>query len=174
VAEKRKKTGLYLLIIVGIIALAGVLIYLSTPKKKSGDSFLAPGKNWNSPKKVEDYFVEMLNMSPDEAIIVRQRGGSQGTVDLRLSDKTTLEALIGNLYYYGFIRNQESFRYALLHTDDMGSADKVIVVDEKRAIDVNAEYRISEDMDAWQIADILLNKPSGRFDFDEYGYFFMP
>ena len=41
-------------------------------------------------------------------------------------------------------------------------------------IDTNAEYRISENMSAWELADLLLNKPAGHFSFDEYNYFFMP
>jgi len=73
-----------------------------------------------------------------------------------------------------FKRREKSFRYALGHTKDVTSSDNAIIVDKNRTIDKNAEYRISEDMDAWQIADILLNRPSGHFAFDEYNYFFMP
>lgn len=138
------------------------------------ENFKAPGRNWNSSKKVEDYFMERLRMTPQEAQDIRNKPGVDGTVDLRINTNVTLDALVGNLYYYGFVRDEKAFRYALEHTKDTTPSDKAIVVDEGRTIDTNAEYRISENMDAWQIADILLNRPSGHFSFDEYGYFFMP
>lgn len=138
------------------------------------ENFKAPGRNWNSSKKVEDYFVERLRMSPQEAQDIRNKPGVDGTVDLRINTNVTLDALIGNLYNYGFVRDEKAFRYALEHTKDITPSDKAIVVDSGRTIDTNAEYRISENMDAWQIADILLNRPSGHFPYDEYGYFFMP
>ena len=138
------------------------------------ENFKAPGRSWNSSKKVEDYFVERLRMTPQEAQDIRNKPGVDGTVDLRINTNVTLDALVGNLYYYGFVRDDKAFRYALEHTKDVTPSDKAIIVDANRTIDTNAEYRISENMDAWQIADILLNRPSGHFSFDEYGYFFMP
>ena len=161
------------LIIGGVLLVLGVSA-LFLPKKPNEDNFKAPGKGWSSPKKVEDYFVERLRMAPEEASRIRSKPGVDGTVDLRINDKTTLNALIGNLYYYGFVRDENSLRYALEHTKDVTPSDKAIVVDKNRTIDTNAEYRISENMDTWQIADILLNRPSGHFSFDEYNYFFMP
>lgn len=141
---------------------------------KLDEKYSAPGKNWNSPKKVEDYFIERLNMSPQEALAIRSRPGVDGNVNLRINTITTLNALVGNLYYYGFIKDEDAFRYALEHTKDTTASDKAIKVGVSGTIDTNAEYRISEDMNAWEIADILLNKPSGHFAFDEYNYFFMP
>jgi len=139
------------------------------------ENFKAPGKDWNSPKKVEGYFVEKLRMTPQEAIDIRSKEkGNDGTVDLRINSNVTLEALIANLHYYGFIRDERAFKYALEHTKDVTPSEKAIKIGENRTIDINAEYRISEDMTAWQIADILLNRPSGHFSFDEYNYFFMP
>lgn len=138
------------------------------------DNFKSPGRSWNSPKKVEDYFIERLRMTHQEAQDIRNKPGVDGNVDLRINTNVTLDALIGNLYYYGFVRDEKSFRYALEHTKDITPSDKAIVVDKNRTIDTNAEYRISENMDAWQIADILLNRPVGHFPYDEYGYFFMP
>jgi len=167
-----KKTFQIVLVILLLLTL-GVLVYFKLTKPDT-DSFKAPGRSWNSEKKVEDYFIERLRMSQKEASEIRFRPGVDGLVNLRINDKTTLNALIGNLYYYGFIRDEESFKYALTHTKDTTPSDKAIMVDKERSIDTNAEYRISENMDAWQIADILLNKPSGHFPFDEYGYFFMP
>src|SRR4030043_262439 len=92
-----------------------------------------------------------------------------GVSALFLSEK---KPNVENLAYYGFVRDEKSLRYALEHTKDVTPSGKAIVVDKNRTIDTNAEYRISEDMDTWQIADILLNRPSGHFTFDEYNYFF--
>jgi len=162
------------LIVGGVLLVLGVSVFLLSEKQPNMDNFKAPGRSWNSPKKVEDYFIERLRMSSEEASKIRSKPGVDGTVDLRISDKTTLDALVGNLAYYGFVRDEKSLRYALEHTKDVTPSDKAIVVDKNRTIDTNAEYRISENMDAWQIADILLNRPSGHFPYDEYGYFFMP
>lgn len=162
------------LIIGGLLLILGVSVFLLAEKKPNMDNFKAPGRSWESPKKVEDYFVERLRMTSQEAQDIRNKPGVDGTVDLRINTNVTLDALVGNLAYYGFVRDEKSLRYALEHTKDVTPSDKAIVVDKNRTIDTNAEYRISEDMDTWQIADILLNRPSGHFPYDEYGYFFMP
>jgi len=172
-AKRFPKSRFYIIAGGILFIILGVFVYskLSGP---NWESFNAPGRSWNSPKKVEDYFIERLSMTPKEASEIRSKPGTDGTVDLRINTNTTLNGLVGNLYYYGFIRDENSFRYALEHTKDVTPGDKAIKVDEGRTIDTNAEYRISEDMSAWQIADILLNRPSGHFAFDEYNYFFMP
>jgi hypothetical protein len=162
------------LIIGGVLLILGISAFLLSEKQPNMDNFRAPGKEWNSPKKVEDYFIERLHMTPKEASEIRSRPGVDGNINLRINTNVTLNALVGNLTYYGFVRDENSLRYALEHTKDVTPSDKAIVVDKNRTIDTNAEYRISENMDAWQIADILLNRPSGHFTFDEYNYFFMP
>lgn len=162
--------------IIGIFILfmvIGLFIYIKF-SKPSSDSFEAPTRSWDSPKKVENYFIEFLHMTPKEAVEIREKSGVDGKIDLRINTNVTLDALIGNLYYYGFIKDQNSFRYALTHTKDITPSDNAIKVGLTGTVDKNAEYRISETMDAWQIADILLNKPTGHFEFDEYNYFFMP
>lgn len=145
--------------------------YFSKPNK---ENFKAPGKNWESAKIVEDYFIEHLHMPVAEAEQIRSKPGVDGTVDLRISTEVTLDALIGNLFYYGFVRDENAFRHALEHTKDTTPSDKAIKVGKDGTIDTNAEYRISENMSAWELADLLLNKPAGHFPFDEYNYFFMP
>jgi len=141
--------------------------------KPNEENFKATGRSWNSSKKVEDYFVERLRMTPKEASEIRSKPGVDETVDLRININVTLEALIGNLYYYGFVKDENTLRYALEHTKDITPSEKVIRVGKEGTIDTNAEYRISENMTAGEIADILLNKPAGHFSFDEYNYFFM-
>ena len=159
-------------ILVVLLLLAGGGYYFIT--KPNEENFKAPGKDWESAKKVEDYFIERLHMPVAEAEQIRSRSGVNDTADLRLDPKVTLDALIGNLYYYGFIRDEKAFRYALEHTKDTTPNELSIKVGKNGTIDTNAEYRISENMSAWEMADLLLNKPEGHFSFDEYGYFFMP
>ena len=118
----------YLFIIPAFIAIGLLTAIFLIPQKPSDELFAAPGRDYPSEKKVEDYFIERLRMTPQEASEIRSKQGVDGTVDLRINTNVTLDA----------------------------------------------EYRISEDMTAWEIADILLNKASGHFSYDEYGYFFMP
>lgn len=172
-AKKPSKNRLFIPLGIVLLLILGVFGYWKFSQPNM-ENLKAPGRNWNSSKKVEDYFVERLRMTPQEAQDIRNKPGVDGTVDLRINTNVTLDALVGNLYYYGFVRDEKAFRYALEHTKDTTQSDKAIVLNKGRTIDTNAEYRISENMDAWQIADILLNRPSGHFSFDEYGYFFMP
>ncbi len=167
----KKKLPFAIAIILSAVVVAVLFLLFGKPNE---ESFEAPGRNWNSPKKVEDYFVERLRMTPQEASEIRSKPGVDGTVDLRINTDVTLEALVGNLFYYGFVKDEESLLYALKHTEDVTPSEKAIKVGNTGTIDTNAEYRISEDMDTWEISDTLLNKASGHFSFDEYGYFFMP
>jgi hypothetical protein len=164
----------FLIISACIIALVIVGVIFFNLRKSNSVKFLAPSRNWQSSKKVEDYFIETLHMSPKEALEIRLKPGVDGNINLRITPNVTLDGLIGNLYYYGFVRDENSFRYALENTKDTTASDKAIKVGKNGTIDINAEYRISENMSSWEIADILLNKPLGHFAFDEYGYFFMP
>jgi len=159
------------LLIVLLLLIGGGYWYFSRPNE---ENFKAPGRDWESAKKVEDYFVERLHMSPEEASNIRNKPGIDGTVDLRLNTNVTLQGLTGNLVHYGFIRDEKAFLYALEHSTDTTPSDKAIKVGSNGTIDQNAEYRISENMTAWELADVLLNKPVGHFPYDEYNYFFMP
>ena len=159
------------LLIVLLLLASGGYYFITKPNE---ENFKAPGKDWESPKKVEDYFIERLHMPVAEAKQIRSKPGVDGKANLRLDPKVTLDALISNLYYYGFVRDEKAFRYALEHTKDTTPSDTAIKVGKDGTIDTNAEYRISENMSAWGLADLLLNKPEGHFTFDEYGYFFMP
>ncbi|RJR23836.1 hypothetical protein C4578_03595 [Candidatus Microgenomates bacterium] len=168
-----KKFSVGYVVIIGALLVLGIagFFWLNKPNE---ENFKAPGRDWNSPKKVEDYFIERLRMTPQEASEIRSKPGVDGTVDLRISTNVTLEGLVGNLYYYGFVRDEDTLRYALENTQDTTPSENAIKAGKSGTIDTNAEYRISEDMTTWEIADILLNKPSGHFSYDEYGYFFMP
>ena len=163
---------LYIIASIVLFLVLGIFGYFKLTKPNE-ENFKATGRSWNSSKKVEDYFVERLRMTPKEASEIRSKPGVDETVDLRININVTLEALIGNLYYYGFVKDENTLRYALEHTKDITPSEKVIRVGKEGTIDTNAEYRISENMTAGEIADILLNKPAGHFSFDEYNYFFM-
>lgn len=165
----------FILVIVAVIAVLSSQVLKPKLYRPSEENLKAPGKDFVSTKKVEDYFVEKLRMPAEEAKTIRTRGqGNDGKISLRLSDKTTLDALISNLRYYGFIRDEKAFMYALENTKDTipGKAN-ALKVGKTGTIDIGAYYKITEDMDAWQLADELLNKPT-YIAYDEYGYMFMP
>lgn len=169
--KKRIALVLTSLIVVGMVA-----FIVSRPNgKPSAELFQAPGKNYPSTKKVEDYFIEKLRMPQEEAKNIRTQGKDNGgKISLRLSDKTTLEALVSNLKYYGFIKDEKAFMYALENTKDtIPGKTNALKVGKTGTIDVGAYYKITEDMDAWQLANELLNKPT-YIAYDEYGYMFMP
>ena len=167
------------LLIIGILIGVAVLprfstISLSSISKPSEESFNAPGKDWPSQKKVEDYFVEKLHMTSQEAKDSRSSSkGNDGKITVRLNQGTTVTGLLSNLEYYGFVRDQNSLRYALEHTVDTLPGHQEALKVGNNTIDLWASYSISEDMTAWEIADQLLNHPS-YFAYDEYGYMFMP
>ncbi len=141
--------------------------------KPSAEKFTAPGKDWSSAKKVEDYFVSNLHMSPEEAQSIRTKPGVDGKVTLRLTTNTTIDALVSNLEYYGFVKDKNALKYALEHNTDSlpGRTDALKI--GNNTVDLYASYRISEHMTAWEIADELLNRPT-YFAYDEYRYLFMP
>lgn len=151
-----------------------VLVFVFSQKfvnKISEEDFKAPGKSWSSPKKVADYFSEKLRFTPADF----ENQKNRTTVDFRLYDGSTLEAVVGNLQYYGFIRSKKALLYALKNTEDKTPGHEgVIKVEKNGSIDIYASYRISENMSAWEIADTLLNKPTYFGKGDPYNYMFMP
>lgn len=167
------KRWLIVPIVLIVIAIGSTFVFKN--QKPSADLFKAPGKDFQSAKKVENYFTDTMHMTSADAANVRSIAkGYDGKISFRLTDKTTLQAIVSNLHYYGFIRDEKAFMYALENTKDtVPGKSNAIKVGKAGTIDVGAYYRISEDMDAWQIADELLNKPT-YFAYDEYNYMFMP
>lgn len=169
------------LLVTGLVA--GGYYFLSLDKagstvikslaKPSEESFQAPGRDWPSEKKVEDYFVEHLRMTPQEALEIRFKSGVDDKVMLRLRENTTLEALLSNLEFYGLVRDKAALRYALEHSEDTVPGHTQQLKVGNNTIDTWAYYKISENMTAWEIADQLVNHPT-YFSFDEYNYMFMP
>lgn len=162
------KKLIVVLVLVGLGSL--VVVYFNSNKISEAD-FKAPGKSWNSPKKVEDYFVEKLRFTQND--LNRQKQSE--TVDFRLGKGSTLDAIISNLNYYGFIRSERALQYALENTKDITQGKQgALSVGKNGSIDIVASYRISENMTAWEMADTLLNKGHYFGPNDEYGYMFMP
>jgi len=160
------------LIFVAILTIVGVLgvVYISS-KPIPKEDFLAPGKSWQSPKKVEDYFIEKLRFTQSDL----ERQKQSETVDFRAGKGSTLDAIISNLNYYGFIRSEKALRYALENTKDTTQGNPgSLPVGKNGSIDIVASYRISENMTSWELADTLLNKGHYFGPSDEYGYMFMP
>jgi len=79
-------------------------------------------------------------------------------ITYHVGKNTTLQGLVGNLDYYGFIKNKDLFMLALmLVKDNVPSGDDAIKVGTG-TVDVEADYVISQDMSAWELARKLLNE----------------
>lgn len=80
------------------------------------------------------------------------------TIEFTISKDMTLDAVIGDLQYYDFIKDKEAFRYALEHAKDTNQGKDNSLVVGDNTVDQEARYAISQSMTAWEIADILVNK----------------
>lgn len=165
---KVKKSLLILIILVLVLGIGTSVFFRN---QILSDDFKAPTKNWKSAKKVEDYFVEKLHFTQSDL----ERQKQSETVDFRPGKGSTLEAIVSNLKYYGFIRSEKAFMYAMEHTIDTTNGNQgAVIVGKNGTLDTNASYRISENMTAWELADTLLNKSHYFGENDEYHYMFMP
>ncbi len=118
---------------------------------------------------ISTYFVEHMRVSPQEARQMAQDG-----VIFRVSDNTTLMGIKGNLYYYGFIDDEERFQSLLETTEDTTPGDENSIKVADNTIDVNSSYYLNYDLNEEEIADILLNKAQHEQNFSQYTYLFMP
>lgn len=123
----------------------------------------------SSRKTVEDYFIEHMNVGAEEAKTM-----ASDEVILRLSPISTLQGVVGNLYYYGFIDDQEAFEKLLTETTDNTPGDENSIKVGKNTIDVNSNYALNYSMSDEEIADTLLNKAEFEENFTRYNYLFMP
>jgi hypothetical protein len=80
------------------------------------------------------------------------------SIEFTISKDKTLMAVSGDLHYYGFIKDENAFQYALKHTKDVNSGNESSIKVGNNTIDREARYAISQSMTAWQIADVLLNQ----------------
>ncbi len=152
------------------VLVISVFVYKESTKIPEQD-FAAPTKSWQSTKKVDDYFTEKLHFTQSDF----ERQKQSETVDFRPGKGSTLEAIVSNLKYYGFIRSEKALMYALENTKDTTQGNLgALSVGKNGSIDIVASYRISENMTAWEMADTLLNKSHYFGPNDEYQYMFMP
>lgn len=169
--KNKKLTNILIGVFCLFIVSVSVFFIYKEKTKIPDQNFLAPGKSWQSTKKVDDYFTEKLYFTQSDF----ERQKQSETVDFRPGKGSTLEAIVSNLKYYGFIRSEKALMYALENTNDITQGNQgSLSVGKNGSIDIVASYRISENMTAWEIADILLNKSHYFGPNDEYGYMFMP
>lgn len=147
-----------------LLLLAGAYLYLNSHSSSSKD-YLPPEER----KTVEAYFKEHMNAGPEEAKKMAENG-----VGFRVSKDTTLIGIVGNLYYYGFVDNEEEFNKLLEQTNDTTTGREGAIKAGNNTIDTNSSYYINYQMSDEEISDTLLNK--GKYDenFTRYNYLFMP
>ena len=80
------------------------------------------------------------------------------SIEFTISKDKTLMAVSGDLHYYGFIKDEGAFQYALEHTKDTKLGNETSIKIGNNTIDREARYTISQSMTAWQIANVLLNQ----------------
>ncbi len=82
------------------------------------------------------------------------------TVQFRVGKEATLVGVINNLQYYGFIKDNDAFGYALEHTKDTTLTNQSAIKVGENTIDTQSVYSISQSMTAGELSDVLLNKGS--------------
>jgi len=73
---------------------------------------------------------------------------SSPIVKYRVPEEATTMAITGDLKYYGFVKHESALKVALLIEGKLKGKD----------VQRSSVYEISQSMNAWQIANILLNK----------------
>lgn len=158
-----KKQTLIIIVCLLVVVAAG---YLFLNKQSSPTP---QTQNLESRKTVEDYFVENMHVSREEA----KKMATDGVI-LRVSKDTTLMGIIGNLYYYGFIDNENTFNKLLETALDTTPGKEGAIKAGNNTIDIQTSYYLNYDMIDKQIADTLLNKGKFEENFTRYNYLFMP
>lgn len=88
-------------------------------------------------------------------------------VEFTIGKNFTLDAVVKDLNYFNFIKDESAFKYALEHMKDITPGRENAIKIGNNTIDSEASYTISQSMTVWQIADILLNQ--GDFSSCEHG-----
>lgn len=155
----------YLLYGLAILIVAGISFQIFRPKIDQSQFQPIDKSTWEG-HTVADYFIDKLRMTPEEAQDSEKLGAS-----FYVTENMTLDALIGNLHYYGFVRDEDALRYALENSEDTNPGkDNAIKIGEN-TID-RGVYGLGTQMTAWEIARILLHYPQEVKT--DYGYMFMP
>ena len=157
-----KKNG----IIIGALSLVGILVagyfFLNKPLPPTSEDLA-------SRKTVEDYFMEHMRVSSEEAKTMTSDG-----VMLRLSPSSTLQGIVGNLYYYGFVDDEAKFEKLLKTSTDSTPGKEDSIKGGNNTIDEICNYYLNYSMSEEEIADTLLNKAKFEPNFTQYNYLFMP
>jgi len=157
-----KKSWIIIGVILLVSLLAGVSFFLNKPLPPTQEEL-------TSRKSVEDYFIEHMRVSAEEAKTMASDG-----VMLRLSPNSTLQGVVGNLYFYGFVDDEAKFEKLLETTTDSTDGKEDSIKADKNTIDVNSNYYLNYSMNDEEIADTLLNKAKFEPNFTQYNYLFMP
>jgi len=80
-------------------------------------------------------------------------------IQFTISKSKTLNAVVGDLKYYDFIKDEGAFTFALEHTQDNTKRGEnfIEVGNGSKTIERGSVYTISQSMNAWKLASILLN-----------------
>jgi len=153
-------------LIIGFLVLVSILVagyfFLNKPLSPTSEDLA-------SRKTVEDYFIEHMRVSADEAKTMASDG-----VMLRLSPNSTLQGVVGNLYYYGFVDDEARFEKLLQTSKDSTPGKEGSLKSGNNTIDANSSYYLNYSMSDEEIADTLLNKAKFEPNFTQYNYLFMP
>lgn len=91
----------------------------------------------------------------DKFAAVRSEGPE---LEFRVVKQNALMAVTGNLKYYGVVKDEDALLYALEHTKDEKPGKEGALKVGNNDIDIDSFYKISQTMDTWEIARILLNE----------------
>lgn len=80
------------------------------------------------------------------------------TIQFTIGKNFTLDAVVGDLKYYDFIKDEAIFKYALEHSKDTNPGRENAIKIGDNTIDREAVYKISQSMNAWELVDVLLNQ----------------
>ncbi len=162
----KRLAGIIAIAVALLLVIAGSYAYFSYRQGRFNPPDLL---NRTQGKEIEDYFMEKLGMTATEA-----KENAKNGFSFYITDNTTLDGIIGNLYYYGIVKDEKAFREALEQTKDTTPGRKnAIRVGKNGTIDISAYYGLKKGMTAWEVADILLNQPT-YLQGTTYNYLFMP
>lgn len=88
-------------------------------------------------------------------------------IKFTINKNKTLDAIVGDLKYYDFIKDERAFTFALEHIQDdtKGGENFIKVGKGGETIERETVYTISQSMNVWELASILL-KSGTRQDCD--------
>ncbi len=163
--SRQKSIKYYLLYGLAILIVATVSFQMFRPKIDQSKFQAVDKSTWDG-KTVADYFIERLRMTPEEAQDAEELGAS-----FYVTENMTLDALVSNLHYYGFVRDEQALRYALENSEDTNLGEENAIKVGRNTID-RGVYGLGTKMTTWEVARILLNYPQEVKT--DYGYMFMP